>query len=95
MEVGKNNGATNWNKLNLQLPITGCDIGCLPIKKDQILIFGGWNKNAQTGAFFINHNGDKKDLMESADSHLSLEVSQTKPLGSPDFFLVNGIAMKS
>ena len=46
-----------WEKLNLTLPVTGCDIGCLPVKKDQILIFGGWNKNALKGAYIFSRNG--------------------------------------
>ena len=43
-----------WERLSMNLPITGCDIGCVPVNKDQILVFGGWNKNAQKGVYMFN-----------------------------------------
>lgn len=47
-----------WEKLNLLLPVTGCDIGCLPIKSDEVLVFGGWNKNAQKGVFVLHRKSN-------------------------------------
>lgn len=43
-----------WEKLPLNLPLSGCDIGCVPIKNDQILVFGGWNKTAQKGVYIFS-----------------------------------------
>jgi len=80
-----------WTKHALNLPISGCDIGCLPIKKDQILIFGGWNKTAQRGAFILTRKPSMNQYVR--DEH---EIKpQEHTLEQPDFFLVNGIAMKT
>ena len=35
-----------WVKCETTLPISGCDIGCIPVRHNELLIFGGWNKNA-------------------------------------------------
>lgn len=82
---------THWHKQNISLPISGCDIGCLPIKKDQLLIFGGWNKTAQRGAYILTR--------KPAQCPFSRDEHDIKPLefalDQPDFFLVNGIAMKN
>lgn len=46
----------NWEKLNLSLPIHGCDIGCVPLKSNEILVFGGWNKTAQKNAYILKRS---------------------------------------
>ena len=37
---------SKWIKSETTLPISGCDIGCIPVRHNELLIFGGWNKNA-------------------------------------------------
>jgi len=55
------NPNATWTKLNLLLPVTGCDIGCLPIKADEVLVFGGWNKNAQKGVFILSRKSQNEN----------------------------------
>jgi len=89
-----------WEKLSLSLPLSGCDIGCVPVKNDQILVFGGWNKTAQKGVYLFTRRQmlNQSSLMTAAQgigsvSH-DLNILPTT-LETPDFFLVNGIAMKT
>jgi N-acetylneuraminic acid mutarotase len=42
-----------WVKLPSSIPFSGCDIGCVPISRDSILVFGGWNKTAQKGVYLF------------------------------------------
>lgn len=70
-----------WVKLNINLPVSGCDIGCLPISKTDVLIFGGWNKTAQKGAYVVTRGLYNHD------------VKQIGVMDQSDFFLVNGIGM--
>lgn len=79
-----------WEKLNLSLPIHGCDIGCVPIKSDEILVFGGWNKTAQKQAYIVKRQQGGLFSMPSHDINLT---NNSSVLESPDFFLVNGIAI--
>jgi hypothetical protein len=93
-----------WEKLSLTLPITGCDIGCLPVNKDEVLVFGGWNKSALKGAYIFSRktNNFQSSLSDArfygGSSKITHDV-KTLPGGScldqADFFLVNGIAMQS
>jgi hypothetical protein len=73
-----------WSKLQMPLPITGCDIGCLPIAQDEVLLFGGWNKTAQTGVHVMQRTSEATNEMV---------VKELSPLSVADFFLVNSIAM--
>ena len=43
----------NWQVLPLRLNEAACDIGCLALSKDEILIFGGWNKTPLQSAWIL------------------------------------------
>lgn len=98
------NLAKGWEKLDLTLPVTGCDIGCLPVKNDEILIFGGWNKSALKGAYIFSRKvGNYQNQLSDArfyggNSQISHDIKALHGgscLDQADFFLVNGIAMAS
>ena len=75
-----------WEVIDTRLPFTSCDIGCIPVGKDTILIFGGWNKNALSGVYTLRRHS-------TFNTHEIKGVQDNLP--SPDFFLVNGIGMKT
>jgi N-acetylneuraminic acid mutarotase len=39
------NPNSQWQIMTTKLNEAACDIGCLALSKDEILIFGGWNRN--------------------------------------------------
>ncbi len=39
-----NTPGSTWQVIPIRLNDAACDIGCLPISTNEILIFGGWNK---------------------------------------------------
>ena len=39
------NPSASWQLLPVKLHESACDVGCISVAKDEILIFGGWNKN--------------------------------------------------
>ena len=43
LELGSIDQWSSWEELNVTLSQPLCDIGTSQIKKDQILVFGGWN----------------------------------------------------
>lgn len=76
------------------MPEPACDVGCLAVAKDEILVFGGWNKTAiQTtyiikktdiAATFSNNRQDVKHELKHVDASIE----------KPDFFLASGFATK-
>ena len=39
--------------MTTKLNEAACDIGCLALSKDEILIFGGWNRNPLQNAYIL------------------------------------------
>lgn len=95
------NLCAGWHSVPVKLAEAACDIGCINLSRDEILIFGGWNKNPLNAAYIL-----KK--VESAPVQLPPQMighqrtdyvrHEIKPIEGimerPDFFLTNGIAMK-
>eukprot|EP00347_Sterkiella_histriomuscorum_P021345 403334310 len=79
-----------WQVLPMRLQEGGCDIGSLPISKDEILIYGGWNKNPLQGSWIIK----KTDQSNGASIH-QIKALVESGINRPDFFMLNGIAMKT
>ena len=42
-----------WIMLSIKMPHQVCDLGALPLSTSDILLFGGWNKQAITNAFVL------------------------------------------
>lgn len=78
-----------------------CDIGCLAISKDEILIFGGWNKNPLQTAYILKKIENTQPVMVGFPQRLSdvvkhdLKLVEGGGLDRPDFFLCAGVAMKT
>ena len=59
IEVCDLNSAVDWQMLNLKLPQQVCDMGSVPISKNQILLFGGWMKTASQQAYILTRNSEE------------------------------------
>lgn len=42
-----------WIMLSIKMPHQVCDLGALPLNSTDILLFGGWNKQAISNAFIL------------------------------------------
>jgi|LauGreDrversion4_2_1035121.scaffolds.fasta_scaffold470589_1 hypothetical protein len=47
------NPNATWQVMPAKLTEAACDLGCVAISKDEILIMGGWNKNPLRNAYII------------------------------------------
>ena len=47
------NPNAQWQVMPIKLPEAACDLGCVAVSKDEILIFGGWNKNPLRSAYIL------------------------------------------
>jgi len=73
---------------SIKMPNQVCDLGALPISETEIVLFGGWNKQALNVAFTIKQTKTPFDYNHSfGPIHGGL--------GNPDFFMINGVAMQS
>lgn len=78
-----------WVTLPIKLPHQVCDMGSIPVSKNQVLLFGGWMKTASQSAFILNQQANG----EGNYNHLWSQVKQG--LEKPDFFMVTGVGMKA
>jgi hypothetical protein len=83
----------------IKLNEAACDIGCLALSKDEILIFGGWNRNPLQNAYVLRKYDNIQQLngfpQRSDIAKHELKMIEGGGLDRPDFFLCCGIAMKS
>jgi hypothetical protein len=83
----------------IKLNEAACDIGCLALSKDEILIFGGWNRNPLQNAYVLRKFDNIQQLngfpQRSDIAKHELKMIEGGGLDRPDFFLCCGIAMKS
>ena len=80
-----------------------CDIGCLAISKDEILIFGGWNRSPLQNAYILKKIEVAPALPPSivngvpqSGTYFKHELKMIEGgLEKADFFLLTGVAMKT
>ena len=45
-----------WIMMSIKMPHQVCDMGAIPLNDSEMLLFGGWNKQALTAAFVMKQN---------------------------------------
>jgi hypothetical protein len=77
-----------WVMQSIKMPNQVCDLGAIPINENEIVLFGGWNKQALNVAFTMKQTKTAQDYNHSfGPIHGGL--------GNPDFFMIHGVAMQS
>lgn len=76
------------------MPDQACDVGCLPLSKDEIVVFGGWNKQATTNAYILKRTEIPATFTGKPQDKHELKHMEGG-LDKPDFFLVSGFASKT
>jgi Kelch motif len=75
-----------WVMQSIKMPNQVCDLGAIPINENEIVLFGGWNKQALNVAFTMKQTKTSQDYNHSfGPVHGGL--------GNPDFFMIHGVAM--
>ncbi|TNV82888.1 hypothetical protein FGO68_gene13992 [Halteria grandinella] len=102
-KIDLTNLAAGWQIVPIKLAEPACDIGAISISKDEILLFGGWNKNPLSGAYILKKmdNGPVQipSQLVSIGQKTDLVRHELRPveggLERPDFFMTTGVAMKT
>lgn len=86
-----------WEVLNVQLPTANSNMGLHLVSKDGLIVFGGWNQNAQSSVLMMmeKSNGqisfrktrDKANDLKDADQFLQNGVSSEDPKAKETFFV--------
>jgi hypothetical protein len=77
-----------WIMLSIKMPHQVCDLGALPLNSTDILLFGGWNKQAIHNAFIL-----KQSIQRGQCIHTFIQVGNL--MEKPDFFMISGVAMRT
>nr|AAM96949.2 macronuclear development protein 3 [Stylonychia lemnae]AAP20881.1 macronuclear development protein 3 [Stylonychia lemnae] len=89
-----------WTQLQMRLNEAACDVGCLPLSSNEMLIFGGWNKNPLQGTYIIKNVSDQQAAGQIVQPRQDPLRHELKPLidggiDRADFFMISGIAMQT
>lgn len=78
-----------WLMLSIRLPQIMCDVGAVSVNETDILLFGGWNKQAQSTTFILRQS----PTQDMGTIHSLQQVNGQ--MDKPDFCMTSGVVMST